>query len=1096
MTTFSASSVIDLNATPVLQIRLLGEFGLTYGDEVVRSVGALRLQSLLALLVLRRNAPQSRRHLAFTLWPESTERQARTNLRRELHNLRQALPSAGHFLSIEMQTLQWRPDANFTLDAADFEEACSAAQRAGVVASEPGLQESLTKAISLYKGDLLPGCFDDWLLTERARLRQVYLQLLKQLIALLLKKRDYQFALEYAQLLLREDPLDEEAYLCLIRLYTLAGDRAKALRVYHSCVTILQRELEVEPGPATRQAYEQLLRVSVPKYAHPAPQTPLIGTPPLVGRQEAWQRLELCWNQAADGQPRFVAVTGDAGIGKTRLVEAFVDWASRQNITTAHSRCYASKGGLAYAPVADWLRAAGLRTELLQLEDVWLNEVARLLPEILAERPELSRPEAMSESWQRQYFFEALARAIFIGDHPLLLVIDDLQWTDRESLAWLNYLLSYRSRSPLLIAATIRSPELDSKHPVASWLLSLRSEDQLTEVELGPLSEGETALLAGHIAGIELNAAAATKLYAETEGHPLMVVEVVRAGEQRDVAKEKAALSPKVQAVIELRLVQLSPLARRIANLAAAIGRAFTFDVLAEASQEEEDRLVEGLDELWQRRIIREQSDHDYDFSHDKIREVVYNSLSAANRRLLHRRIAVAIETVSADSLDSGSKQIARHYEAAGITGKAIAYYRRAGEVAQQIYANADAAYLYSKALQLLNTLPNTPERTVQELTLQRLLSIVHRNTKGYAAAEVGQALNRALTLCRQFDQADVLGPVLWGLFTFNYVRSDLRRAHKLGQDLFTLAQEQDNPALLQAAHYALGGTLCSLGAFEDSLNHFEQGIALYGSDQHRSQVTSFGVDLGVFCQAWSAHPMWHLGYLDQSLQRGRAAVALAKSLGHPFSCALAMAYASMLFQLRRNSRLVEEWAGATIEFCAQQGIGYYDNWAAILHGWALAERGEHVEGIGQIQKGLVDFRAADSEVRLPYYLSLLAESYGNAGQIEEGLECLREALVLANKNDDHWYSAETHRQRGDLLLRSGQAETAEGCFQKSLEISRRQKARTLELRATVSLARLWRGQNRQVEARQLLEKSFNWFSEGLDTVDLKAAATLVEELS
>jgi predicted ATPase len=751
--------------------------------------------------------------------------------------------------------------------------------------------------------------------------------------------------------------------------------------------------------------------------------------------------------------------------------------------------------------VTDWLRAGGLRAgglrvELLHLEDVWLTQVARLLPELLVERPGLPAPEPITESWQRQHFFEALARSISINARPQVLVIDDLQWTDQETLAWLHYLLRYPPRAPLLVAATIRSTEIDSRHPLISWLMDFRRTDQLTEIELGPLDEPDTASLAASIAGAELNSDTASQLYRETEGNPLFIVETVRAGELKDTIQQRTSLSPKIQTVIESRLAQLSPQARRIANLAAATGRAFAFDVLAEASNEDEDWLVRGLDELWQRRIIREQSDHDYDFSHNKIREIVYNSLSAANRRLLHRRIAGAMETAYAADLDHFSKQIALQYEAAGAKEKAIAYYRRAGQVAQQIYANADAIQLYSNGLMLLESLPDNPERAEQELILQRLLSIVHRNSKGYAATEVGRALSRARALCQRLDQTAALGPILWGLFSFNFVRSDLRQARNLGEELFALAQEQQNPAFQHQAQHALGGTLFSLGEFEESQQHFEQGIALYDLSQHHTQVALFGVDLGVFCLAWSTHPLWHLGYTDQSLQRSHSAIDLANTLGHPFSQALAMAYAAMLFQFSRNSKLVQEWAVATIDFCAEHSVGYYDHWAAILHGWALVEQGSFSEGIDQMQKGLAEFRRSDSEARLPYYLTLLAEAYGNAGQVQEGLDHLGEALAFSEKNNDVWYDAETYRLMGDLMHQTGEAERAETCFQKSLDISRSQKAKILELRATVSLARLWVEQNRQENALSMLQDIFDWFSEGFDSVDLKAARKLIDELS
>jgi DNA-binding SARP family transcriptional activator len=320
--------LIDLGDMPTLHVRMLGEISLTYGSEVIRSVSTLRLQSLLAHLVLHRNTPVSRRHLAFTFWPDSSDSQARTNLCRELHNLRRALPAANQFLSGETQTLQWRSEAPFTFDVADFEQAVAAAYPSKEVTNETSVRDALAKAVALYKGDLLPGCYDDWLLTERKMLRQIYLQALEQLVALLQKQRDYRSAIGYAQQWLREDPLAEEAYLALIRLYALSGDRARALRVYHACVTTMESELGVGPGPVTRQAYEQLLKMGALQSARPLPQIALMNMPSLVDRQAEWQRLQSCWRQTASGPSQLVTVTGEVGIGKTRLVEELVDWAT------------------------------------------------------------------------------------------------------------------------------------------------------------------------------------------------------------------------------------------------------------------------------------------------------------------------------------------------------------------------------------------------------------------------------------------------------------------------------------------------------------------------------------------------------------------------------------------------------------------------------------------------------------------------------------------------------------------------------------------------------------------------------------------------
>ena len=327
----------------------------------------------------------------------------------------------------------------------------------------------------------------------------------------------------------------------------------------------------------------------------------------------------------------------------------------------------------------------------------------------------------------------------------------------------------------------------------------------MTEIELGPLDKADTITLATHITGVELDADRAAQIYRETEGQPLFVVEMIRAGDSHTARAKGTPLPPKVQGVIESRLAQLSAPARRLANLAATIGRAFDFDVLAEASKEDEDILVRGLDELWQRRIIREQRENDYDFSHDKIREVAYSSLGVANRRLLHRRVAVALETVYSARLDTASGQIARHYEQGGIIPQAVSYYWWAGTVAQQNYANEDAIQFYSKGLKLLETTPDTPERAEQELPIQLSLSIAYRITKGYTASEVEQALIRAQALCQQLGQTEQLGPVLWGLYSFRFVRAELRSAYKLGEELFRLAQELQPPGSLATGASCVG---------------------------------------------------------------------------------------------------------------------------------------------------------------------------------------------------------------------------------------------------------------------------------------------------
>ena len=428
---------------PTLHLRLLGDFSLLYNDQQVTSLNTTRLRSLLTYLVLHRDVPQQRQHLAFLFWPDATEAQARNNLRQLLHQLRQAFPAVEQFLSADAHLLHWHPVTPFHLDVAEFEQTLTLADAAARRNDQHALQDALEQADNLYRGELLPGCYDEWILPERDRLRQRHLQALEQLLRLFEVQGDNVTAIRYAQRLIALDPLSEDLYRRLMRLFALNNDRASALHVYHTCATTLQRELGVDPDPATREAYERLMQQETPTIQAIVHQPLLAATPTLIGRKLEWEDLQDAWHSATTAEPHFVLVTGEAGIGKSRLAEDFLVWASQQGAVTAKARSYAAEGQLSLAPVTDWLRSDGLRSHLGQLDMVWLTEVARILPELFSEQPDLPRYESVTEYGQRQRFFEALARAILAASQPLLLLIDDLQWCDQETLEWLHFLLRF-----------------------------------------------------------------------------------------------------------------------------------------------------------------------------------------------------------------------------------------------------------------------------------------------------------------------------------------------------------------------------------------------------------------------------------------------------------------------------------------------------------------------------------------------------------------------------------------------------------------------------------------------------------------------------
>ncbi|MBK8985694.1 MAG: AAA family ATPase [Chloroflexi bacterium] len=615
-----------------LYITLMGQFQMRWQETAVIPLAPPRHQVLLAYLVLHANQVHTRQHLAFTFWPDSNEDQARTNLRKALHHLRHVLPQANQFLLADWHVVRWCEDAPYSLDVAEFATAVAHVHQSTTPADR---RHYLETAIHLYQGDLLPGHYDDWVLAHREVLRQQYLECLMQQIQLLEAAREYAAAANFARLLLQADPLHETAYRRLMRLQALGGDRVGALRTYNACAAALQQELSVLPSASTQKAY-QLLLTPVASADGQAARLPL------VGRTRAWSALQASWRRVMGERPLFTLIRGEAGVGKTRLAEEMLDWTARQGIPALHAAGHALTHNLPYAPIADWLRGAALRQPLRSLADVWLREISRLLPELLVERPDLTPPGPISETWQRERFFTALAQVVLQLPQPFLLFMDDLQWCDVDTLEWFCFLLYFAPEARFLLLGAIREEEVSPHHPLSPLCHDLQHGSSFVQIELGRLEEMAVAELAMHVTGRPLDAVQTAQLYAETEGVPLFVVEM--AGSWANNGEwECERLPDKVQALLEERLADLSPMAREVVDLAATIGRSFRFDLLAAASDAPETMLVEALDELCQRRILLEQGADAYIFSHDKLRQAAYASLSCARRRLLRDRVSAAL---------------------------------------------------------------------------------------------------------------------------------------------------------------------------------------------------------------------------------------------------------------------------------------------------------------------------------------------------------------------------------------------------------------------------------------------------------------------
>ena len=757
----------------MLEISLLGEQRVAVNGSIMVTLGSPRALALLSVLLLHRNAPQPREYIAAQFWPGSTEAQARTNLRRELHCLRTGLPRADRWLAADRGTLMWRLGHDCHLDVAAFEAGAEAASAAHAAGDDAAFGLAAAEAVRVYRGELMPAVYDDWVASERDRLHRRCLALIDQLTAM---QRDAGAVGETIQLARRRidlEPLEEVGYRTLLRLQARSGDRAAALQTYHRCVSVLERELGVTPDRATTAEYEHLISPDPVRRAGPAGSAapaaaavPAPGPVGLVGRERELRLLHGRWQETVAGAAGFAVIAGEAGVGKTRLLDELCALVQRDGFQSMRARCFAARGRLALAPVSEWLRSPALQSARSRLEPVWAREVDRLVPP--PDAGPVAPLRAVADAW-RHRFFEGLARAVLSTGRPALLVLDDLQWCDEDTLAWLQLLLHLGRAHPLLVVAATRTDEVATNAELTEMLRVLRSAGQVTDVSLAPLDAERSAELASQVLGATLTRPDADRLYAVTGGYPLFVVESIRArilggpsltdrsgalpplpaGDGAGPAGTPGPSGPgtQVQAVLAGRIRQAGPAARAVADLAAVIGRDFSLELLTEASDLDADVVIGAVDELWRRRIIREHSPASYDFFHDLLRDTAYRQVSPLRRRLLHRRVAQALELIHVGDPAAAAAAIAYQYERADRPARAIPHHVRAAEGATRVFANQKAIRHYRRAAELLRHVPAGRLRDTSELAIRSAMAAPLNAQNGYASAEL---------------QTSSSGPVTW----------------------------------------------------------------------------------------------------------------------------------------------------------------------------------------------------------------------------------------------------------------------------------------------------------------------------------------------
>jgi class 3 adenylate cyclase/predicted ATPase len=835
------------------------------------------------------------------------------------------------------------------------------------------------------------------------------------------------------------------------------------------------------------------------------------GLTPFVGREPEVALLLERWAYVTEGLGQVVLLGGEGGIGKSRLVQVLKDHVANAPHTRFECCCSPYYTNSAFYPVIDlWQRVLRFETDeapgdkLRTLEQrlvqarLPLAETVPLFAALLSlPLPEGQYPPlALPPQRQKQKTLEALLAFLMAHatQEPVLFIVEDLHWVDPSTLEFLGLLVDQGPTARILTLCTFR-PQFTSPWP---------SRAHIAQLTLTRLPHPQVGRMVTAVAGAKaLPAEVVQQIVTKSDGVPLFVEELTKLVLASDWLREHEdhytltgplpplAIPATLQDALMARLDQLAA-AKAVAQLGAILGREFTYELLRAVAPMDELELWHGLVQLVQAEVLYQRGalpQATYLFKHALIQEAAYQSLLRNTRQQYHQRIVQVFAERFPDTVATQPELLAHHYTEAGLAEQAVGYWYTAGQRAHERSAHGEAIGHLCKGLELLTTLPDTLEHRQQELALQVTLGAALTATQGLAAPDVAATYQRARELCQQVGETPQLFPVLGGLVRFYIGRRESQTARELGEQMLSLTQRVYDPAGLANAHITLGNALFSLQEWNAAQPHLEHGVAFYNAQQHRFQGFLTETHQGVIGLRCLAQVLGFLGYPDQALQRSQEALTLARELAHPASLATALFFAAMVHMFRREGQHAYEQAEAALGLAREHGFALRVAQAMILRGWALTAQGQGEDGLAQLRQGLAALRATGSEPG--GYLILLAAAYGRAGQREEGLRVAEEAFAISRRN------AALYRLKGELLLRRSAEHyaEAENCFRQALEIARRQGAKSLELRAAMSLSRLWQRQGKHTEARALLAPIYSWFTEGFDTADLREAKALLDQL-
>jgi predicted ATPase/class 3 adenylate cyclase len=834
-----------------------------------------------------------------------------------------------------------------------------------------------------------------------------------------------------------------------------------------------------------------------------------------VGRHEELRHLMAAWQRAKKGDGQVVLLCGEAGIGKSRIANMLRDYLAGDRHATVRYQCSPYYTNSPFYPVIGQIQHAA-QFESEDLPELKLSKLEKLLarsgPKVLSDiglyAALLSLPTGgrypgldLTPQRQRELTIESLIRQLLqlTSVQPVLFIFEDAHWTDPTTLDLFTRALTVTKTAPILFVITFR-PEF-----LPPW----RDQTHVTMLRLNRLERNDVAAMILHMTGgKELPAAICDQILNKTDGIPLFVEELTKAvlesgnlhdtgdryviGDSRAVPAIPATLHDSLMA----RLDKLAAI-KEIPQIASALGREFSYRLLAAVAPVSEAVLRNALEQVIRAELIfarGEPPDSVYTFKHALVQEAAYESMLRSRRQQLHSRIAEILEEQFVETVETQPELMAHHLAQAGRTEPAIDYLQKAGQRAIQRSANAEAIGHVERALELLQSLAESPERRRTACALHVMLGEAMIAGRGYAAPETKQALLAAKGLMDQSTEPSQKFAVLYGIWAWYYVAGQVAMQREAAAEFVAEAERSGEVAPLCLALRTLGTTYVTMGEFATGRQHLERARGLYDPENHARFRYQYGQDIGATALCYLSWALWHLGYVDHASDTASEAVRHAEAVSHPLTMAYTICHArGMMDVFRRRADATRSYLRTVTAICTELGFPFWGAGAQVLDGWALTGGGTVEKGLETLRVGLAAWRKTGARLWLPMFLALEAEALAKAGHIDAALRAIEQALATSDETGERWALAEVLRVKAGLLLATGRStDEVESLLMKSKDVARAQQARSWELRTTCDLARVWQGQGRCEEAFNALREIYDQFSEGFETADLQAAATLL----